>query len=178
MEKNVINLVLYQSFFLLSFLLSNNSYCQINKELDSEQHNIVAKTFEKSKEESIWVYYHTIKYESWMNLLWDKDQSSKNGIGFCSFDSPGFHEAFDSLRTLVVNIQEKTFNEKKLEKKFKLVKSLNKKNVLYFSESIIINNYSFQFVRSNTSKSVHVQKKDQNGNWNYECGVPIYFVLR
>jgi hypothetical protein len=142
-----------------------------------EQHNIVAKTFEKSKEESIWVYYHTIKYESWMNLLWDKDQSSKNGIGFCSFDSPGFNEVFDSLRTLVVNIQEKTFKEEKLEKKFKLVKSLNKKDVLYFSEAILINNYSFQFVRSNTSKSVHVQKKDENGNWNYECGIPLYFVL-
>ncbi len=99
------------------------------------------------------------------------------GLVFCSFDSPGFNEVFDSLRTLVVNIQEKTFKEEKLEKKFKLVKSLNKKDVLYFSEAILINNYSFQFVRSNTSKSVHVQKKDENGNWNYECGIPLYFVL-
>jgi len=112
-----------------------------------------------------------------MKLVWDKENISDKGAGFCSFQDPELKMAFLALKDQIFGLLEKKIDSKKLSSKFRITKNKNAKNVRFITESIIIGNYSFQFVRTLDQKSVHVQKKEASGIWNYECGVPLEFDL-
>lgn len=175
MEKSVIKIKL--TVLILFVFSSGMTFSQSIKELAIEQYEILESTYKEANEETIQVYFQTLEFEPWMNLLWDDDYLSEIGIGLCSFSDEEFKASFQLLRGCVRDLEKKKINSKHLEKKFRLTKNKKTKNVRFFSEAIIVGRYSFQFVRNSNNKSVHVQKKDKEGNWNYECGVPLLFEL-
>jgi hypothetical protein len=175
MVKSAIKIGLFSILFFVFFVQKGNA--QITSELSNEQHQIFTSIFKKSGDSPTCVYFQTFKYESWMTLIWDKEFLKEDGIAFCVFDDPELKEAFKVLRDRVEILQIKTLNKSILDTKFKLTRNSKKKRVLFVSEPVIIREYAFQFLKSKTDKSLRVQKKDKEGNWNYECGVPLLFEL-
>jgi hypothetical protein len=168
-------------FFVITlfvlFVSPKKVISQTMEMLNEEQHLIHISIFKESKEYPILVYYQTIRYESWMSLIWEEEFLSEDGIAFCSFDDPDLKEAFDELKNRVYDLEIKTLNRSRLDLKFKLIRNSRKKQLLFVSEPLIIGKYSFEYLKSKNNKSLRVQKKDQQGNWIYECGVPIQFEL-
>jgi len=80
MEKSVIKICL---FFLFLLIFQNESFGQRKAELTEEQYNVLENTYRKAKEKTVDVYYHTIPFESWMQSLWNEDNYSDIGVGFC-----------------------------------------------------------------------------------------------
>ncbi|KPQ17424.1 MAG: hypothetical protein HLUCCX10_06495 [Algoriphagus marincola HL-49] len=174
MEKSVIKICL---FFVFLLIFQNESFGQRKAELTEEQYNVLENTYRKAKEKTIDVYYHTIPFESWMQSLWNEDNYSDMGVGFCSFKEPDIKLAFSELKKQVFDLEEKEIYWKKLSDKIKTSKRKKRSKVSFLSEPIIIGDYSFVFSRSVDQKSVHVLKKDTLGKWKYECGVPLEFEL-
>jgi|AntRauMFilla1563_2_1112583.scaffolds.fasta_scaffold14420_2 hypothetical protein len=177
MEQSVIKTGLILGVLLASLFYSHETFSQRMKDMDLEQYEILENNYRKAKEETIQVFYHTMKYESWMKLVWDKENISDKGVGFCSFQDVELKMAFLALKDQIFGLVEKKIDSKKLSSKFRITKNKNTKKIRFITESIIIGNYSFQFVRTLDQKSVHVQKKEVSGIWNYECGVPLESTL-
>jgi hypothetical protein len=163
--------------FLLSIMSFQITNAQETNKLNYEQHLIFTSVFKQSKDSLILVYFQTFQYESWMSLVWDKEFLKEDGIAFCTFTDPTLKEAFLELKDRLEKLEVKSFNKKSLKKKFKLKRNSKKEQVVKISEPLIIGEYAFLFLKSNTDKSLHVQKKDKEGNWHYECGVPLVFEL-
>ncbi len=174
MEKSVIKICLSFVFLLI---LQNESFGQRKAELTEEQYKVLESAYRKAKEKTIYVYYHTIPFESWMQSLWNEDNYSDIGVGFCSFKESDIKLAFSELKKQVFDLEEKEINRKKLSDKIKTSKRKKRSKASFLSEPISIGDYSFVFSRSLDQKSVHVLKKDTLGNWNYECGIPLQFDL-
>jgi len=83
MERSVIKTGLILGFLLASFFYSHETFSQRMKDMDLEQYEILENNYRKAKEETIQIFYHTMKYESWMKLVWDKENISDKGAGFC-----------------------------------------------------------------------------------------------
>ena len=157
--------------------LASKAICQDYQELEYEDHQKLASIFEKSSESRIIVYFETFEYESWMNLIWGKDFLNEDGIAFCNFEDPQLKQAFYALKDRLIDLEIKRFNKNHLENKFKLTKNSKKRDAISISESLVIGEYSFMFLKSETDKSLWVQKKDRSGNWRYECSVPLEYKL-
>lgn len=177
MVKSVIKVSLILGIFLFVCLFSKEGFSQVRSELCKEEHKIIDSSFKKSTEESIQIYFQTIGYESWMNLVWDKDNRREDGIGLCVFDDPEMERAFEKLRGLVGNLLVKSLVKEKLGKRYKLVKNTRKDNFLFLSEPITIGNYSFLFRKSKSTKSLLVQERSLENDWNPKCVVTLYGEL-
>jgi hypothetical protein len=95
MGQRVIKLGISIVFLLV---LSKELFCQRISELNRGQYEILENTFRKAKEKTIPFHYHTIKFESWMALLWDEDNFSEVGVGFCSVKDSEIKVAFRELK--------------------------------------------------------------------------------
>lgn len=112
-----------------------------------------------------------------MELIWDKDNRREDGIGLCVCDDPEMERAFEKLRGLIGNLVVKNLVKEKLEKKYKLVKNTRKDNFLFLSQPIIIGNYSFLFRKSKSTKSLLVQERSLENDWDPKCVVTLYGEL-
>jgi len=177
MVKSIIKVSSILGVILFVGLFSNEGFTQVRTELCEEEHKIIETSFKKSTEESIQIYFQTFGYESWMELIWDKDNRREDGIGLCVFDGPEMERAFEKLRGLVGDLVVKNLVKEKLGKRFKLVRNAKKDNFLFLSEPIIIGNYSFLFRKSNSTKSLLVQERSLANDWNPKCGVTLYGEL-
>jgi hypothetical protein len=175
MGQSVIRIILILGLFLIMLFQIGNA--QVINVLNHEQHQIFTSIFEQSGDSPTLVYFQTFEYESWMSLIWEKEFLKEGGIAFCTFDHPELKEAFTVFKNRLDQLEVRTFNKRLLNKKFKLIKNSKKEQVVNISEPLIIGEYSFIFLKLNTDKSLRVQKKDKEGNWNYECGVPLEFEL-
>jgi hypothetical protein len=177
MVKSVIKVFLIVGVFLFAELFSSEGFTQVRTALCEEGHKIIETSFKKSTQESIQIYFQTIGYESWMELIWDKDNRRQDGIGLCDFDDPEMERAFEKLRGLVGDLVVKNLVKEKLGKRFKLVRNAKKDNFLFLSEPIIIGNYSFLFRKSKSTKSLLVQERTLTNDWNPKCVVTLYGEL-
>jgi len=174
--KSVIKISLSVGFLLLFGILPQDGNAQKTPTMNEEHYQIIKSSFNFSTEETIKIYFQTIGYESWMDLLWEEQLYSNDGVGFCSFDDPKLEKSFETLRDLVGNMESQRIDKQKLGIRYKLVKN-KKRGGLSLSQVIIIGNYSFIFRKSIKTKSVYVQKKSIEGNWEPECVVTIYGEL-
>ncbi|MDN3204123.1 hypothetical protein [Algoriphagus sediminis] len=143
--------------------------------VDEEQIQIIQNIYSEAKEENILLNRHTIKYEPWMDQLWDEENLTAAGIGLCSFNDSNFRQAYNSLQFSLKSLEKKQILQKTIGDKIRVVKK--EKNVRFISEAIFIDNYAFSFVRIAGEKSVHIQMKKENGKWAYKCGMPLEFTL-
>jgi hypothetical protein len=173
MVKSVIKLIVFITLALISFL----SEAQTKKELTKEQYKVIEDSFKNSGKESTKIFYQTIDHKSWVHLLYGDYYREKRGIGLCTFEDPQLERSIDQLIDYVMNIQVKELNPKKLSKRFILVKDLKEDSYLSITEPIIVGNYSFILFKYRYSESLEVQKKNQNGDWKYECSIPLYVVF-
>jgi hypothetical protein len=177
MVKSVIKVFLIVGVFMFAEFFSSKGFTQVRIELCEEEHKIIDSSFKKSTKESIQIYYQTIGFESWMELIWDKDNRREDGIGLCVFDDPEMERAFEKLRGLVGDLLVKSLVKEKLGKRYKLVKNTRKDNFLFLSEPITIGNYSFLFRKSKSTKSLLVQERSLENDWNPKCVVTLYGEL-
>jgi hypothetical protein len=173
MVKSVIKLMVFITLALISFL----SEAQTKKELTKEQYKVIEDSFKNSGKESTKIFYQTTDYKSWVHLLYGDYYREKRGIGLCTFEDPQLERSIDQLIDHVMNIQVKELNPNKLSKRFILVKDLKDDSYLSITEPIIVGNYSFMLFKYQYSESLRIQKKNQNGDWEYECSIPLYVVF-
>jgi len=149
-----------------------------NKEvLTKEQYKVIEDSFKNSGKEFTRLFYQTIDYKSWVHLLYGDYYREERGIGLCTFKDSQLEGAIDQLIYQVMNIQVKELNPKKLGKRFVLTRDLKEDSYLSITEPLIIGNYSFILFKYRYSESLEVQKKNHNGDWVYECSIPLYVVF-
>jgi hypothetical protein len=163
--RSVINKIAIVALLMIPFFTE----AQTKKELKKEQYKVIEDSFKNSGKESTKIFYQTIDYKSWVHLLYGDYYREKRGIVLCSFEDPQLERSIDQLSDHVMNIQVKELNPKKLSKRFILIKDLKDDSYLSVTEPIIIGNYSFMLFKYQYSESLEVQKKNQNGDWEYEC---------
>lgn len=172
MARSVIKTYLNLGLILFLSLGFQNVYSQKVTELNLEQHRIINSIYKYSPEKQIKLYKRTLEYESWMGFIKTTNFEDLEVIGYCSIKDSEFEKEFNEFKNVMVNLGSKKINSNDLDSKFK-VKIISSKNVLALSEPMIINEYSFQFIKSFYGRSLNVQKKNDHGNWDYACG--IYF---
>lgn len=172
MVRSVIKTYLKLGIILFLSLGFQNGYSHKVTSLDKEQHLVINSIFKYSSEKQIMLNKKTLEYESWMDFIRTSDFEDLEIIGYCSINDPEFEQEFKDFKNEMLNLETKKINSKELDSKFK-VKKTSSKNVSAISEPLIINEYSFQFIKSFYGKALNVQKKNDQGNWDYACG--IYF---
>lgn len=177
MVKIVISKNISVLFFFFSFLLPQIGSTQNRIDLSEEQHVIINSTFKESKDSQIRIYFQTLEYEPWMSFIWEKEILKEDGIAFCTFENDELKKAFESLKDRIDRLEVRSIFSDRLDCKFKLIRNQKKDGLLFISEPLIIGNYSFQFLKSESEKSLQVLKRINGTDWVYECGVPIQFVL-
>lgn len=174
MVRSVIKTYLNLGLILFLFLGFQNVYSQKVKLLKKEQHLVINSIFKYSPEKQIKLYKKTLEYESWMGFIKTTNFEDLEVIGNCLIKDSEFEKEFNEFKNVMVNLGSKKINSKELDSKFK-VKIIPSKNVSAISEPIIINEYSFQFIKSFYGRALNIQKKNDQGNWDYACG--IYFPI-
>jgi|GEM_PF-876847 hypothetical protein len=171
--KSVINKIAIVAFIMIPFFAE----AQTKKELTKEQYKVIDDSFKNSGKEFTRLFYQTIDYKSWVHLLYGDYYREERGIGLCTFKDSQLEGAIDQLIYQVMNIQVKELNPKKLGKRFILIKDLKVGDYLSISEPMIVGDYSFILYKYRYSESLKIQKKNQNGDWEYECSIPLYVVF-
>lgn len=173
MGQSVINKIAIVALIMIPFFTE----AQTKKELTKEQYKVIEDSFKNSGKESTKIFYQTIDYKSWVHLLYGDYYREKRGIGLCSFEDPQLERSIDQLSGHVMNIQVKDLNPKKLSKRFIFVMDLKEDTYLSITEPVIVGNYSFILFKYRYSESLRIQKRNQNGDWEYECSIPLYAVF-
>lgn len=173
MGRNAIN------GFVLLMLFGSILVCEAQQKnkLTKEQYQVIDGAFKNSGKDQTRIFFQTIDYKSWVHLMYGDYYRQEGGIALCSFEVPGLERAIDQLINHVMNIQVKEFEPKKLGKRFVLIKNLKDQPYLSIAEPIIIGEYSFLLFKYPNSESLRVQKKNKEGEWVYECSVPLYVVF-
>lgn len=177
MEKNVINSFFVALWVLILCLFPKATFCFQKLLVEEVMYSIINSSIQYSSEKKIRILNKTLPYENWMDEVWNKDNFDEQGAGFCLFEDSELEKAFWELKIKVKSLTEKTLLESKLEDRFKMKSNEKAGLILAFSEPIIIGDFSFIFRKTQSTTSLYVQRKDANGIWDYECGVPISGVL-
>ncbi|MGM0943688.1 MAG: hypothetical protein ACQEW9_00815 [Bacteroidota bacterium] len=173
MVRNVIN------GFVFLVLLGSSLVCEAQQRdrLTKEQYEVIEGAFRNSGKDQTRIFFQTIDYKSWVHLLYGDYYREDWGIALCSFEDSKLEQAIDQVIDHVINIKVKEFNPRKLGKRFVLVKDLTEQPYLSLTEPIIIGDYSFVLFKYPNSESLEVQKKNEKGEWVYECSIPLYVVF-
>jgi hypothetical protein len=153
------------------------SHAQSNQKLTDEQYQVIEGAYKNSASEHTRIFFKTIDFKSWVGLLNSEYLRDDKGIVFCIFDDPEMEKAFDSIPSLVRNIEVKNLDPKKLGKRFRFIKDLQEKYYLSISEPMIVGNYAFIFYQRKYSEGLIVLKRNELDEWERACGVPFYTVL-
>jgi len=165
------------ALLLMCYMLYFESQAQSDQKLTKEQYQVIEGAFKNSGLEYTRIFFQTIDYKSWVHLLYGTYYRQKGGIGLCSFEDPQLKNSIDQLIDHVTNIRVKEFSQNKLGKRFVLIQDLEEYPYLSITEPIIIGDYSFILFKYTNSESLKVQKKNKEGDWIYECSIPLYVVL-
>lgn len=168
--RNAIKSYLILGVLFYIVLFNENVYAQKVRTLNKEQYLIVNSIFQYSSEKQIKLNRNTLEYESWMNFIRTTDFDTLEIIGYCLIMDFEFEKVFNEFKSRMSGLQMKRINSKELDEKFK-IKKIFSKNVSSISEPIIINEFSFQFIKSFYGKALNVQKKNDKGNWDYLCEI-------
>ncbi|GMQ27972.1 hypothetical protein Aconfl_06150 [Algoriphagus confluentis] len=164
-------------FLILFIIFPLISEGQVEKNLTKEQYQVIEDAFRKSGKDETRIFFQTIDYKSWVHLLYGSYYRDKRGIALCSFEDPNLERAIDQLIDHVSNIRVKELSRNKLGKRFTLINDLTDYPYLSITEPIIIGEYSFILFKYPNSESLSVQKKNSEGNWVFECAIPLYVVF-
>jgi hypothetical protein len=173
MGRSVINWFFIQVMILLPLIAG----AQDKKDLTREQYQVIEDAFKNSGKDHTRIFFQTIDYKSWVHLLYGTYYREERGIALCSFDDPKLEGAIDQLIYHVKNIRVKELNKNKLGKRFVFIDDLTEYPYLSITEPIIIGDYSFILFKYPNSESLSVRKKNNEGNWVFECPIPLYIVF-
>lgn len=163
-------------FLGLGICFSVNGFAQKKDPLTPEQYEIINSRYKYSKKETIVFAKKTFAYEPWMDLLYEKEFNDLEVIGYCTPEETKFKDALSKFIEVIKTIEAKKIDPSSLDPKIKL-KRRAKKEVLEMAEPVIVGDYSFQFFKLSRDKVLSIQKKDLDGQWEYECSIFLVAFL-
>jgi hypothetical protein len=176
-KQKVKSVIMVLLLLLTCCMIYFESQAQSNQKLTKEQYQVIEGAFKNSSLEYTKMFFQTIDYKSWVDsLYWIYDKQSV-GVGLCSFEDLQLQKYLHQLTDHVSSIRIKNINPKRLGKRFVLIKDIKEKDYLSISEPIISENYALIFYQLKYKEGLILIKKNELGEWERVCGIPLYGTL-